>query len=135
MSARNGVKLIGNVGKDAELKHTDKGTAYCNVSIAVNKRYKDDNGETQTLTNWFPFTLWGKKAEVLSNYIKKGSTIVVAGELTTRKRKVGDEEISVIELRVEEVEILSGGKTVGSVSREDEDEDDIGSSYGYDGDE
>lgn len=120
MSARNSVTLIGNVGKDPELKTTGNGTAFCNLSIAVNKRYKDESGETKTITNWFPFTLWGKKAETLSKYIKKGSTIAVSGELTTRKRKVGDEEISVVEIKVDEVEILNGGKTGGS-SRGDSD--------------
>lgn len=124
MSARNQTTLIGNVGKDPELKTTGTGTAYCNLSIAVNKRYKDDSGETKTLTNWFPFTLWGKKAETLSKYIKKGATIAITGELVTRKRKVGDEEITVIEIKVDEVEILSGGKTGGGRTR---DEDDIDS--------
>ena len=123
MSARNQVTLIGNVGKDPELKTTGTGTSYCNLSIAVNKRYKDnDSGETKTITNWFPFTLWGKKAETLSKYIKKGSTIAVSGELVTRKRKVGEEEISVMEIKVDEVEILSGGKTSGTRTK---DEDDI----------
>ena len=131
MGARNSVTLIGNVGKDPELKSTGNGTAFCNLSIAVNKRYKDDSGETKTITNWFPFTLWGKKAETLSKYIKKGSTIAVSGELTTRKRKVGDEEISVVEIKVDEVEILTGGKTGGS-SAGGEDDDSIGDSYSGD---
>lgn len=133
MGARNSVTLIGNVGKDPELKSTGNGTAYCNLSIAVNKRYKDDSGETKTITNWFPFTLWGKKAETLSKYIKKGSTIAVSGELTTRKRKVGDEEISVVEIKVDEVEILTGGKTSGG-SAGGEDDDSISGS-GYSGDD
>lgn len=131
MGARNSVTLIGNVGKDPELKTTGNGTAFCNLSIAVNKRYKDDSGETKTITNWFPFTLWGKKAETLSKYIKKGSTIAVSGELTTRKRKVGDEEeITVIEIKVDEVEILTGGKTSGG-GRDagGEDDDNIGGGY------
>lgn len=123
MGARNSFHLIGNVGKDPELKQTNQGTAYCNVSVAVNKRYKDDAGETKTLTNWFSFTLWGKKAETLSKYIKKGSTIAVTGELVSRKRKVGDEEIQVPDFKVDEVEILTGGKT----SSRTRDEDDINS--------
>lgn len=130
MGARNSVTLIGNVGKDPELKTTGNGTAFCNLSIAVNKRYKDDSGETKTITNWFPFTLWGKKAETLSKYIKKGSTIAVSGELTTRKRKVGDEEeITVIEIKVDEVEILTGGKTSGGGRDSGGDDDDIGGGY------
>jgi single-strand DNA-binding protein len=124
MSARNQFTFIGNVGKDPELKTTGNGTAYCNVSVAVNKRYKDDSGETKTITNWFSVTLWGKKAETLSKYIKKGATIAVNGELVTRKRKVGEEEITVPDFKVDEVEILSGGKTGGARSQ---DEDDISS--------
>jgi single-strand DNA-binding protein len=124
MSARNQFIFIGNVGKDPELKTTGNGTAYCNVSVAVNKRYKDDSGETKTLTNWFSVTLWGKKAETLSKYIKKGATIAVNGELVTRKRKVGDEEITVPDFKVDEVEILSGGKVGGGRGQ---DEDDISS--------
>lgn len=131
MGARNSLTLIGNVGKDPELNTSKNGNSYCNLSIAVNKRYKDEDGQTKTVTNWFPFTLWGKKAETLSKYIKKGSTIAVSGELVTKKRKVGDEdEITVIEIKVDEVEILSGGKTGGS--RSEDAEDDISSSYGSD---
>lgn len=128
MSARNQFIFIGNVGKDPELKTTGNGTAYCNVSVAVNKRYKDDSGETKTLTNWFSVTLWGKKAETLSKYIKKGATIAVNGELVTRKRKVGEEEITVPDFKVDEVEILSGGKVGGR----SQDEDDISSGSGDD---
>lgn len=132
MSARNQFTFIGNVGKDPELKTTGNGTAYCNVSVAVNKRYKDDSGETKTLTNWFSVTLWGKKAETLSKYIKKGATIAVNGELVTRKRKVGEEEITVPDFKVDEVEILSGGKVGGR----GQDEDDIsgGGDFGDDDD-
>ncbi|MBX2986800.1 MAG: single-stranded DNA-binding protein [Bdellovibrionaceae bacterium] len=111
MSTKNQFTLIGNVGQTPELKKTKDGKSYLNMSMAVNKRYKDSEGESKTLTNWFNLTVWEKQAEALAKMIKKGTLIAVGGELTTRKRKVGDEEISVTELKVDNLEVLSGGKS------------------------
>lgn len=121
-TARNHFHLIGNIGKDPELKHSSNGSAYFNSSIAVNKRIKDSEGNTKTITNWFNFTLWGKQAETLSKYIKKGSTVALSGEIKTEKRKVGDDEITVMALKVDNCEILGGGSKSSSSSEEDSDD-------------
>lgn len=115
MSFKNYVSLVGNVGQTPELKHTSNGKAYLNVSLAVNKTYKDKDGDKKTVTNWFNFTLWEKQAEVMSKYIKKGTQLGIDAELYTRKRDVEGTEISCMELKVNGLELLSSG----SDSKED----------------
>lgn len=117
MSAANNFTIIGNIGKDPELKKTAKDVSYANMSIAVSKRYKDQSGETKTVTNWFNFTLWGKKAEALVKFIQKGTKLAVTGELTTREREVEGKKITVVEFNVGDVEVLAGGKTRGEKSQ------------------
>ncbi len=119
MSARNQFTVIGNVGQSPELKTTKEGKKYLNISVAVNKRYKDKEGEAKTITNWFNFCVWEKQAEALSKFLKKGATVAVAGELTTRERIVGEETITVNDFKVDGVEVLSGGKTNSSEGSEE----------------
>jgi single-strand DNA-binding protein len=117
MSARNKFTVIGNVGQTPELKTTKDGKKYLNISVAVNKRYKQE-GESKTITNWFNLCVWEKQAEALSKFLKKGATVAVNGELTTRERKVGEESITVPDFKVDGVEVLSGGKTSSSEGSE-----------------
>src|SRR5690606_3911649 len=104
MSVKNSVNLIGNVGKDLELKYTGSGTAYAHMNVAVNKRYKDkDTGETKTITNWFNLTLWAKKAEILSKIVRKGSQVAVSGELVAKTKDGEDgKKIYTYEIKVDE---------------------------------
>jgi single-strand DNA-binding protein len=120
MSSTNSFTLIGNIGKDPELKKTAKGVSYSNMSMAVTKRYKEKTGETKTTTNWFNFTLWGNKAEALVKFIQKGTKIAIDGELVVKEREVGDKKIPVVEFNVGDVEVLSGGKTRGKAPTEEE---------------
>lgn len=119
MSTRNQFTVIGNLGQTPELKKTKEGKSYLNISVAVNKRYKDKEGESKTLTNWFNFCLWEKQAEALSKFLKKGTLVAVNGELSTRSRKVGDEEITVPDFKVDELEMLTGGKSNSSEGSEE----------------
>ena len=79
----NKVLLIGNLGKDPELKYTPKGTAVCKFSLAANEPYKDDNGNWVERTEWVNVTAWRKLAETCGQYLKKGSKIYVEGKLST----------------------------------------------------
>lgn len=82
----NKVILLGNLGKDPELKYIPNGSARCVFSIATNKRWKDkDNGQWQERTSWHNIVAWGKVAENASKYLKKGRQVYLEGELQTRK--------------------------------------------------
>jgi single-strand DNA-binding protein len=79
----NKVMLIGYLGKDPELKYTEKGTAYCNFSIATDESYKDENGNKVERTEWHNIVTWRKLAEICQQYLKKGSKIYCEGKLQT----------------------------------------------------
>jgi len=79
----NKVMLIGHLGKDPELKYTEKGTAYCNFSIATDESYKDENGNKVERTEWHNIITWRKLAEICQQYLKKGSKIYCEGKLQT----------------------------------------------------
>ncbi|MFA5405425.1 MAG: single-stranded DNA-binding protein [Ignavibacteria bacterium] len=79
----NKVMLIGRLGKDPELKYTEKGTAYCNFSIATDESYKDENGNKVERTEWHNIVAWRKLAEICHQYLKKGSKIYCEGKLQT----------------------------------------------------
>lgn len=73
--------LVGNVGSSPEMRYTPSGVAVTSFSLAVNKRFTNANGETIDKTTWFRVTTWRKLAEVVSEYVKKGSKILIVGEI------------------------------------------------------
>jgi single-strand DNA-binding protein len=79
----NKVILIGNLGKDPELKHTSGGTAVAKFTLATNDRYKDKDGNWQDKTEWHNVTCWARLAEIASEYLKKGRTVYIEGSLRT----------------------------------------------------
>jgi len=81
---RNNVRLIGNLGDDPKVRKLDSGKTVANFSIATNEIYKDSKGEKQSETTWHRLVAWGKNAEVVENYVKKGSEIAIDGKLTNR---------------------------------------------------
>jgi len=80
----NRVQLIGNLGKDPEIKYTPSGTPVAKLAIATNERYKDKNGEWQDRTEWHNVVLWQRLAEVAGEYLKKGGKVYIEGRLQTR---------------------------------------------------
>ncbi len=80
----NKVILLGNVGRDPELRYTQNGTAVCNFSLATTERAKI-GGEWQDRTEWHSVVAWGRLAETCSNYLAKGSQVYIEGRLRTRK--------------------------------------------------
>jgi len=76
----NKVQLIGNLGQDPELKETQKGRKYARFSLATNETYTV-NGERKTDTQWHDIVAWGKTAEIIAQYLKKGSRVLVNGKL------------------------------------------------------
>lgn len=79
---RNKVQLIGNLGRDPELRETKNGKKVLSVSLATNESYKNDSGEQVKNTEWHNIVAWGKTAELMSQLAKKGSELAVQGKLT-----------------------------------------------------
>jgi len=77
----NRIILVGNLGRDPELRYTAQGTPVCSFSMATNERRKDKTGEMQDQTTWFRVTLWGRQAETASQYLSKGRPVYIEGRL------------------------------------------------------
>ena len=81
--------IVGNVGKDPEMRYTPAGQAVTSFPVASNRNYTSGNGETIKETIWFRITSWGKQAEVCNQYVKKGMKVLVEGRLTPDKNTGG----------------------------------------------
>jgi len=77
----NKIIVVGNLGRDPEMRYTPQGTPVCTFSIASNERRKSSAGEQQDITTWFRVTVWGKQAETVSRYLSKGRSVYVEGRL------------------------------------------------------
>lgn len=84
MAGVNKVILVGNLGKDPEVRHLDNGRAVANFSVATSETYKNRQGERVTTTEWHNVVLWTPLAEVAEKYLKKGSQVYIEGKITTR---------------------------------------------------
>ncbi len=121
----NKVFLIGNLGKDPEIKRFDNGGAVAKFPVATNENYRDKAGEWQTATEWHNVVVWGPAAERAEKDFKKGSMIYIEGKLTTRKwqdaqgqDKYITEVRAVVTRRLERREEGAGGMNMPSASDE-----------------
>jgi single-strand DNA-binding protein len=80
----NKVILVGNLGKDPEVKYTPSGTPVAKLTVATNERYKDKDGQWQDRTEWHNVVLWQRLAEIAGEYLKKGGKVYIEGRLQTR---------------------------------------------------
>ena len=80
----NKVILVGNLGKDPEVKYTPQGTPVAKLTLATNERYKDKDGQWQDRTEWHNVVLWQRLAEIAGEYLKKGGKVYIEGRLQTR---------------------------------------------------
>jgi single-strand DNA-binding protein len=80
----NKVTLLGNLGKDPEVKFTPQGTPVAKLALATNERFKDKEGQWQDRTEWHNVVLWQRLAEIAGEYLKKGSKVYIEGKLQTR---------------------------------------------------
>ena len=85
MAGVNKVILVGNLGKDPEVKYLDNGVAVANFSLATTESYKNKEGERVSQTEWHNVVLWRGLAEVAEKYLKKGSSVYIEGKIKTRK--------------------------------------------------
>src|SRR5512135_3741209 len=113
MGSVNKVILVGNLGKDAELRYTPGGAAVASLRLATTDRYKDKDGQWQEQTEWHTVVLWGKTAEALAEYLRKGKQIYVEGRLQTRSwdDKDGKKRYAT-EIRSDRI-VLLGGRVGG----------------------
>jgi single-strand DNA-binding protein len=81
--------IVGNVGKDPEMRYTPSGQAVTSFSVATNRQYTSGNGEQVKETIWFRVSTWGKQAEVCNQYVKRGMKVLVEGRLTPDKATGG----------------------------------------------
>jgi single-strand DNA-binding protein len=81
--------IVGNVGKDPEMRYTPSGQAVTSFSVATNRQYSTANGEQVKETIWFRVSTWGKQAEVCKQYLNKGSKVLIEGRLTPDKSTGG----------------------------------------------
>jgi single-strand DNA-binding protein len=110
MGSVNKVILVGNLGRDAELRYTPGGAAVAKVSIATTEVWTDKNGERKEKTEWHSVDIWGKQAETLSEYLTKGKQIYVEGRLQTREWNDKDgNKRKTTDIKADRVVLLSGG--------------------------
>lgn len=113
MAAINKVILIGNLGKDPELRRTPSGAAVVNFSIATTEKYKGADGETKEATEWHSIVAWNRAAEVMAQYLKKGAPVYIEGKLRTRTWEDNGQKKYKTEVLVREFQFLSSGNKDG----------------------
>lgn len=116
MASVNKVILVGNLGRDPEVRYTASGDAMCNLSVATTDNWRDKaTGERKEQTEWHRVSFFGKTAEVCGQYLKKGSQIYVEGSLRTRKwtDKDGQEKYTT-EIRGDAMQMLGGRQGMGA---------------------
>ena len=110
MGSVNKAILVGNLGRDAEMRFTAGGTPVATVSLATTEKFTDRDGQKREDTQWHRVVIWGKTAEAIHEYLTKGKQIYVEGRLQTRKwtDKDGIEKYTT-EIRGDRVVLLGGG--------------------------
>ena len=110
MGSVNKVILVGNLGRDAELRYTPGGAAVATLNMATTEVWNDKAGQKQEKTEWHRVILWGKSAESLNEYLTKGKQIYVEGRLQTRQwdDKDGNKRYTT-EIRGDRIVLLGGG--------------------------
>lgn len=106
----NKVILIGNLGKDPEVKYTPQGTAVAKITLATNERFKDKSGNWQDRTEWHNVVLWQRLAEIAGEYLKKGGKVYIEGRLQTRSwdDKQTNQKKYMTEIVANDLVLLSG---------------------------
>ena len=108
MASLNRALLIGNVGNDPEVRYLNNEQGkFTSFRLATTERYKDRNGDVKENTEWHQIVAWGKMADIVEKFVKKGSQLYVEGKITTRKwtDKDGNERQST-EIRAEGIQLL-----------------------------
>ena len=119
MASLNKVMLIGNLGRDPEIRHTQAGTAVATFSVATNERWNTTEGEKAERTEWHRVIAFGKLAEICGQHLAKGRTVYIEGRLQTRSWEKDGEKRSVTEIVAGSVQFLGGnGKSASTPNSE-----------------
>lgn len=120
MGSVNKVILVGNLGKDPEVRYAPSGNAVANFTLATNEQFKDRDGNKQERTEWHRVVFWGRQAEVVGEYLRKGGMCYVEGRLQTRKwtDKDGQERYTT-EIVGDRLQLLGSGARGGSAPMDD----------------
>ena len=117
----NKVIIIGNLGRDPEIRHSPDGAAVCNLSVATSYQWKDrSTGERRENTEWHRIVLFGRLAEIAGEYLRKGRPVYIEGRLQTRKwqdKETGQDRYST-EIVAEQMQML-GGRDDGQAPKDD----------------
>lgn len=108
MKSLNKVQLIGNLGKDPELKYTSSGVAVCSFSMATAESWKDAEGNQQEKTEWHNIVAWRKLAEICGEWLKKGRRVYLEGRLQTRSWEKDGTKHYMTEIVADQMIILDG---------------------------
>ncbi|GAA0743033.1 single-stranded DNA-binding protein [Ideonella azotifigens] len=122
MASINKVIIIGNLGRDPEVRYTPNGAAVCNLRIATTRNWKHrESGERQEETEWHSVVLYDRQAEVAGEYLKKGRPVYIEGRLKTRKwqDKDGNDRYTT-EIVAETMQLLGGRDSTGGGGGDDE---------------
>ena len=123
MASVNKVIIIGNLGKDPEMRYLPDGTAVANISVATTESWKDKtSGEKKELTEWHRIVFFGKLAEIVGEYLKKGSQVYVEGKLETKKwqdKETGKDRYAT-QIRADQMRMLGGKPTNDSGQQREE---------------
>jgi single-strand DNA-binding protein len=126
MASLNKVQIIGNLGRDPEVRYTPNGNAVCNVSVATTRQWKNkDSGDRQEETEWHRVVFYDRLAEIAGEYLKKGRSVYVEGRLKTRKwqDKEGKDQYTT-EIIAEQMQMLGGREGMSGGAGEDRGGDD-----------
>jgi len=119
MASLNKTMLIGNLGRDPEIRHTQNGTAVATLSVATNERWNTAEGEKAERTEWHRVVAFGRLAEICGQHLAKGRTVYIEGRLQTRAWEKDGEKRSVTEIIAGSVQFLGGnGKGAPGPSNE-----------------
>jgi single-strand DNA-binding protein len=110
MASVNKVIVLGNVGRDPEMRYTQAGTAVCTISLATTRNWKSKSGEKQEETEWHRVTFFDRLAEIVGEYCKKGDPLFVEGRLKTDKYEKNGADHFTTAIIAENLQLLGGRK-------------------------
>ncbi|MEO6871878.1 MAG: single-stranded DNA-binding protein [Chthoniobacterales bacterium] len=127
MSNFNKVMLMGNLTRDPEVRYTPKGTAVCDIGLAINRYFSGENGEKREDTTFVDVTLWGRTAEIAGEYLKKGRPVFIEGrlQLDTWDDKTSGQKRSKLKVIGEGMQLIGSRDGGGGGGRREPSPDDM----------
>lgn len=127
MASLNKVMLIGNLGKDPEIRQVPNGDSVANFNIAITEKYTNKAGEKVETTEWVTCVLWRKLAEIAEKYLKQGSSVYVEGKIKTRSWDDNDgNKRYTTEVTVHEMQMFGGKKSSSEEPGEQQPQEEMG---------